>query len=81
MTQYLACKFYPASTQTYTYQNDGDPVAIGDKVDVEAKGEHIKSVEVVEIVDAPDFNCKAILGLSPPREDADADPDNAAETF
>ena len=35
MTQYLACKFRPADTRTYTYQWDGaEPFAVGDKVTV-----------------------------------------------
>lgn len=62
--QYVACKFRQSDTRTYTYSNDGDPVAVGDMVKVaDNRSDGWKRVEVVEITDkAPPFACKPILG-------------------
>lgn len=62
MTQYVACRF-GESGQTYTYHNDGAPVAVGDKVKVEVRNEGSKTVTVVQILDkAPKFTTKPVLG-------------------
>jgi hypothetical protein len=63
MTQFIAARFKPDSTRDYTYRNDGDPVAVGDFVKVEAaRGEGITVIEVTAIVDKePPFVCKPII--------------------
>lgn len=64
MTQFIKCRFRPLDTRTYTYANDGDPVAPGDFVKVaDARSDGWKRVEVVSVTDkAPPFACKPILG-------------------
>jgi hypothetical protein len=68
--QYLTAKFSPEDTRTYTYHNDGEPVAPGDQVLVPGKGDKPRTVTVAEVgVPKPDgFETKAILGLAPPPE-------------
>lgn len=68
MTQYLTAKFSEADKRAYTYHNDGDPVAVGDRVLVPGRGDKPRTVIVAEIgVPKPDgFDTKAILGLAPP---------------
>lgn len=70
MTQFVVCKF-AASKRGYTYANDGAPVSIGDRVEVQAPRDEGKVVvEVTEIdVPEPPFACKPILGLAPPKEE------------
>lgn len=70
--QFVACKFRSTDTRTYTYVNEGDPVAVGDFVKVaDARSDGWKRVEVVEIVDhEPPFACKPILGRIDPEETA-----------
>ena len=60
--QFVAVEFNPWDRRSYTYHNEGPPVAIGDKVRVATKdGE--KTVTVVGLPDtAPAFETKAILG-------------------
>ena len=74
MTQFCKCKFRSSDTRTYTYRNDGAPVAVGDRVEVEAPRDEGKVVvEVAEIdVPEPPFACKPILGLAPPKEEQQA---------
>jgi hypothetical protein len=69
MPQFVVCKF-AASKRGYTYVNDGPPVSIGDRVEVQAPRDEGKvTVEVTGIdVPEPPFACKPILGLAPPRE-------------
>lgn len=59
--QFVACQFNPWDRRTYTYHNDGEPVAIGDRVAVETKdGE--KLITVAAIVDTqPTFETKPII--------------------
>jgi hypothetical protein len=73
--QYLACKFRPEDSRTYTYANDGEPVAVGDAVKVpDNRSDGWKRVEVVEISDkAPPFACKSILGKVEPEADGDVE--------
>jgi hypothetical protein len=62
--QYVACKFRSEDTRSYTYEWDGEPLAVGDAVKVpDRSGDGWKRVEVVSISDeAPAFACKPILG-------------------
>lgn len=56
--QYVVIKFNPSDLRTYTYHNDGPPVAVGDKVEVETK-RGTASVEVVAVDDTePNFATK-----------------------
>jgi len=68
-TQYVACKFRVQDTRTYTYHNDGAPVAPGDQVKVaDARGadDAWKRVFMVSVSDRkPDYPTKPILGLAP----------------
>ena len=74
MTQFIECRFNPNATRGYTYQNDGEPVAVGDFVEVEsARGEGKQCIEVVALLDrAPPFATKPILGKAAPAEEAAA---------
>ena len=70
--QYVACKFRSSDARTYTYHNDGEPVAAGDIVKVaDNRGDGWKRVTVHEIsFDAPPFPTKPILGRVDPDDDA-----------
>jgi hypothetical protein len=72
--QYVLCTFRQSDTRTYTYHNDGEPVAKGDVVRVEdARADGWKRVYVVGTTDeAPRFATKPILGLAPAVLDGDA---------
>lgn len=37
--QYVICKFRLNDARSYIYQNDGDPVKVGDRVMVDARGQ------------------------------------------
>lgn len=65
--QFVACTFRPGQ-RPYTYHNDGDPVAVGDHVQIESRdGKGRQTVEVVDLLkDAPPFATKPILGKAPP---------------
>ncbi len=73
MTQFVAVKFSANDKRVYTYRNDGEPVAIGDKVDILSRTGTKMSVEVVSTTDEePSYACKPILGPTmPAAEDAD----------
>lgn len=61
--QFVACKFRSGDSRTYTYHNDGDPVAVDDFVKVaDARSDGWKRVQVTAIVDEPHFPTKPILG-------------------
>lgn len=66
-TQFVKCVFRPGDSRTYTYANDGEPVASGDWVKVpDNRGNDgaWKRVQVVEVTDVvPPFACKPILGI------------------
>jgi hypothetical protein len=66
--QFIACRFNPWDRRTYTYHNDGEPVAVGDSVVVETwRGN--ATVEVMECdVLPPAFETKAIVGPAPTNE-------------
>lgn len=70
MRQYVVCKFRPTDARSYTYHNDGDPVAIGDTVKVEdARSDGWKRGEVVDVhEETPAFATKPILGKVEPEE-------------
>ena len=69
--QFIACVFRPGDTRSYTYHNDGDPVAVGDKVLVESPRDEGKmTIEVVKIVpEKPSFPTKPIIGKAPAAEE------------
>ncbi|WP_422057360.1 hypothetical protein [Sphingomonas sp.] len=78
--QFVVVRFRPEDTRTYTYHNDGEPVAAGDmlKVDDARRGDGWKRVECVSVTDeVPPFQTKPILG----RVDDEAVADGAAEPF
>lgn len=69
--QYIACTFRKGDSRSYTYHNDGPPVAVGDEVKVPDKGDGWKRVYVsaVGVPKPTKFETKAILGIAPPKED------------
>jgi hypothetical protein len=59
--QFVGCTFHPGG-RVYTYHNDGEPVAVGQEVRVEAREGSWKAVTVVSITDeAPAFPTKPVL--------------------
>lgn len=80
--QYIACKFRPEDSRSYTYEWDGEPLNIGDIVKVaDRSGDGWKRVHVWSISDeAPPFDCKPILGLAPQDDESSPEPDPAADT-
>ena len=62
--QYVACKFRPDDRRSYTYHNDGEPVAAGDQVKIAGREEDgWQRVHVVSVSDEePSFPTKPILG-------------------
>jgi hypothetical protein len=74
--QYVAVRFQPGQSRTYTYHNEGEPVAPGDWVKVETK-DGWKQVEVVEIVDEkPPFATKPVIERVAPPKPVDAEFDD-----
>lgn len=73
--QYVAVKFREGDTRTYTYHNDGAPVAAGDEVKVDdARSDGWKRVFVVSVDSAkPTFATKPILGIADPQSDNKSD--------
>jgi len=69
-TVYVAVKFRPEDTRTYTYEWSGEPLMAGDQVKVpDNRSDGWKRVTVVSVTDeAPPFACKAILGRYEPDE-------------
>lgn len=71
--QFVVCTFRKGDTRSYTYHNDGDPVAAGDEVKVEdprSTEGGWKRVYVVSVGGKkPPFPTKPILGLAPPKAD------------
>lgn len=65
MTKYVAVKFKPEDSRTYTYSWDGPDLFPGDRVKVADNRDPSawKRVTVVSVSDeAPPFACKPILG-------------------
>lgn len=63
--QYVSVRYKSSGTRAYTFHNDGEPLAIGDKVKVpDARGgTEPVTVEVVDIWDrVPEFKTKGIIG-------------------
>jgi hypothetical protein len=67
--QFVAVLFKPWDQRSYTYHNDGEPVAIGDQVIVDtAKGQQTVTVSALPI-EVPPFPTKAIIGKAPPPDE------------
>lgn len=70
--QFVSVKFRPGDTRSFTYVNDGDPVAIGDEVKVpDRHGDGWNRVTVCDLPPGPPNNfpvekLKAILGRVEP---------------
>jgi hypothetical protein len=62
MRQFVAVHFNAGDKTSYTYHNDGEPVAVDDRVRVPGRKGGERVVTVVELVKAPPFVTKAILG-------------------
>ena len=62
--QYVACKYRESDTRSYTFHNDGEPVAVGDQVKIAGRGEDgWQRVFVAAVSDEkPPFDTKPILG-------------------
>lgn len=60
--QYVAVQFKPGEGRAYTYHNDGEPVAIGDKVVVSTNRGAANATVVGLSDDPPPFVTKAIIG-------------------
>lgn len=73
---FVACKFRPDDTRTYTYTWDGEPLAPGDMVRVpDARSGGEKRVIVAEFgVEKPRFDCRPILGRYEPDEVPEPEP-------
>lgn len=65
MPQFITCKFREHDTRTYTYVNNGPPVAAGDTVRCESRdGNGYQRITVVEVdVAEPSFACKPIYAI------------------
>jgi hypothetical protein len=62
MTQFVATRFRPNERRLYTFHNDGEPVALGDFVEVELRDGSKKIVEVASLIDAkPSFPTAPVL--------------------
>jgi uncharacterized protein YhfF len=60
--QLVAVQFNPWDQRSYTYHNDGEPVAVGDQVRVlTTKGEKIVTVAALP-QEQPTFETKPIVG-------------------
>lgn len=69
--QFVTCTI-KGGTRAYTYHNDAEPLAPGDRVNIETK-HGFTTGEVASLVDAaPPFPTKAVTKL-PPKPDAEAD--------
>jgi hypothetical protein len=67
--QFIACAFRKGDTRTYTYHNDREPVAVGDRVVVTtARGPSTVFVSAL-IDEVPKFETKPIVGLAPQSPD------------
>jgi ABC-type Fe3+/spermidine/putrescine transport system ATPase subunit len=69
MRQFIAVRFKAGIGRAYTYHNDGEPVAVGDRVLIEKRGGGEQSATVAEIhEDEPPFETKPIIGKAPALE-------------
>lgn len=64
--QYVICKFRLNDARAYTYHNKGEPVKVGDRVMVDARGQDgWIGVHVIGLADAkPPYETKPIHGLA-----------------
>lgn len=61
--QYVGVKFNPSDSRTYTYHNDGPPVAVGDEVIISTtRGDRTLPVVAVS-TDEPPFLTKPIKAI------------------
>ena len=69
--QYVQCKFREEDSRSYTYENEGEPLAVGDMAKVpDRSGDGWKRVYVSGVTDeAPPFPCKPVLGKYEPESD------------
>lgn len=74
MPKYVLCRFRPEDSRAYTYLLGDHACDVGDEVKVpDNKSDGWKRVTVVGFSDdEPNFSCKPILGLAPPRDSAPA---------
>jgi hypothetical protein len=67
--QFVAVAFTPGGRR-YTYHHGGEPVTVGDRVLVPARGGGTIAVTVEAILDGkPDYETKPIIGLAPADDD------------
>jgi hypothetical protein len=67
--QFVAVLFKPWDQRSYTYHNDGEPVAIGDQVIVDTnKGRQTVTVSALP-TEQPSFPTKPIVGKAPPPDE------------
>lgn len=70
--QYVAAQFNPWDRRAYTYHNDGEPLAEGDKAVVEsARGGEVFVTVISVSNEAPKFPTKPILRKAPPKDEPD----------
>lgn len=70
--QFVAVQFNPWDRRSYTYHNDGEPVAIGDRV-VVSTDRGPSAVTVVSLpTEAPTFATKPIVGKERPINEPEA---------
>lgn len=77
MTKFVEVKFRPEDRRAYTYSApDEMEIAIGDRVEVDARGT-LKVVEGVAISDRkPPYACKPVLRVVPPEPAEEPVPDD-----
>ena len=70
--QYVAVKFKPEYLRSYTFHNDGETIAVGDRIEVlTRRGPAIG--EVVEVTsEAPIFSTTRVLGPAPKEPEKEA---------
>lgn len=67
--QFVACTFRKGDAKTYTYHNDGEPLQVGDEVEIDGRYGKRQRVYIAAIdVAKPSFDTKPILGKAPPKE-------------
>lgn len=76
--QLVSVVFRPGDQRSYTYHNDGEPVAIGDRVIVETRKGNAKVTVSALPTEQPPFPTKSIVGLAPEESDEQAAPPAAA---
>lgn len=69
--QYIACTYRKGDSRSYTFHNDGPPVAVGDEVKMPDKEGGWKRgyVTAIGVPKPTKFETKGILGIAPPKED------------